>query len=124
MNRIRIVALAALAVALAVPAAGAAKTDAAGGARGEGQLTMIAWEGYAQDQWVFHERYTMNLGVRAEHVNGFNPDSTGGGGRWETAVTTFPTQSDLVNLTTVAPRLGLVWDVHTQVAGWLRSKDA
>jgi putative spermidine/putrescine transport system substrate-binding protein len=59
MKRIRIAALAALAVALAAPAAGVAKTDgAAVGAKGEGQLTMIAWEGYAQDQWVkpFHAK--------------------------------------------------------------------
>ena len=59
MKRFRIAALVALAVALAVPAAGAGKTDGAahGGffakfGKGEGQLTMIAWEGYAQDQWV------------------------------------------------------------------------
>jgi outer membrane receptor protein involved in Fe transport len=70
------------------------------------------WAYYAQDQWVFHERYTLDLGVRAEHVNGFNPESIGGGGRWETTATTFPLQSDLVSMTTVAPRLGLVWDVQ------------
>jgi Carboxypeptidase regulatory-like domain/TonB dependent receptor/TonB-dependent Receptor Plug Domain len=70
------------------------------------------WAYYAQDQVVFHDRFTIDLGLRFDHVNGFNPESTGGGGQWETAVTTFPTQSDLVNLTTLAPRLGLVWDVR------------
>lgn len=66
---------------------------------------------YAQDQWVVRDRYTINLGARLEHVNSLHPESQGGGGRWETQVTTFPERPDLVSLTTIAPRLGFVWDV-------------
>lgn len=72
---------------------------------------MSHWAVYGQDQWVLHDRYTINAGVRAEHYDGTNPESQGGGGRWEPTVTTFPAQKHLVNLTTVAPRLGIVWDV-------------
>ena len=46
---------AALVVALSIPAAGSSRDDAAcrrRSAPGEGKLTMVAWEGYAQDQWV------------------------------------------------------------------------
>lgn len=70
------------------------------------------WAYYAQDQWVLQQNLTLNLGVRLDHVSGFNPESQGGGGRWETTVTTFPKQESLLDLTTIAPRLGVVWDVR------------
>jgi putative spermidine/putrescine transport system substrate-binding protein len=88
MNRIRIAALAALAVALAVPAAGAAKTDgAAGGAKGEGQLTMIAWEGYAQDQWVKPFQKSTGCIVKRTYAGSSDQMVTlmrkGGGGQYD-----------------------------------------
>ena len=56
MKRIRFVhvALAGLVVALAVPAAGATTTNAVPTSvgAGEGKLTLVAWEGYTQKQWV------------------------------------------------------------------------
>ena len=45
--------------------------------------------------------WTLNLGLRVDHVTGFNPESQGGGGQWETTVTTFPEQSDLLDITTL-----------------------
>ena len=45
--KLRHVALALVAVALAAPAAGTSKAGA-----NEGKLTMIAWEGYLDPQWV------------------------------------------------------------------------
>jgi putative spermidine/putrescine transport system substrate-binding protein len=48
------VLLAALAAALCVPAAGVGSTNGLPGSigKGEGQLNLIAWEGYTQPQWV------------------------------------------------------------------------
>ena len=48
------VALAGLVVALAVPAAGVTKSNAVPTSvgAGEGKLTLVAWEGYTQKQWV------------------------------------------------------------------------
>ena len=46
-RKLRYVALALVAVALAAPAAGTTKTGA-----NEGKLTMIAWEGYLDAKWV------------------------------------------------------------------------
>lgn len=65
---------------------------------------------YAQDQWVFRERYTLTLGLRLEHENGKLPQSSGGGGRWEPQIAVFPEQK-LVDLYTLAPRLGFAWDL-------------
>ncbi len=56
MKRIRFVhvALAAVVVALAVPAAGVSKGSAVPTSigKGEGKLTLVAWEGYTEKQWV------------------------------------------------------------------------
>jgi putative spermidine/putrescine transport system substrate-binding protein len=49
------VALAGLVVALAVPAAGASRTEAGlptSIGKGEGKLTLVAWEGYTDKSWV------------------------------------------------------------------------
>ncbi len=45
---------AAAVAALAVPAAGVSKTSAVPTSigPGEGRLTLVAWEGYTQPQWV------------------------------------------------------------------------
>jgi putative spermidine/putrescine transport system substrate-binding protein len=94
MKTFRIAALAAVAVALAIPAAGTAKTDGAGGsgffakfAKGEGQLTMIAWEGYAQDQWV--KPFQQQTGCTVKRTYGGSSDQMvtlmrkGGGGQYD-----------------------------------------
>jgi putative spermidine/putrescine transport system substrate-binding protein len=88
MKRIRIAALAALAVALAAPAAGVAKTDgAAAGAKGEGQLTMIAWEGYAADQWVKPFQTSTGCTVKRTYAGSSDQMVTlmrkGGGGQYD-----------------------------------------
>lgn len=53
-NRRTLFALAAALVALAIPAAGVSKSNALPTSigAGEGSLNLIAWEGYADDQWV------------------------------------------------------------------------
>ena len=56
MKRIRFgyVAFAALVTALAIPAAGVSKGSAlpTSVGAGEGKLTLVAWEGYTEKQWV------------------------------------------------------------------------
>jgi putative spermidine/putrescine transport system substrate-binding protein len=55
MRRRRLLtAVAAVLVALAIPAAGVSKSNALPTSigAGEGQLNLVAWEGYAEDQWV------------------------------------------------------------------------
>jgi putative spermidine/putrescine transport system substrate-binding protein len=94
MKQFRLAALAVLAVALAVPAAGAGKSDGAGGksffatfGKGEGQLTMIAWEGYAQDQWV--KPFTKQTGCTVKRTYAGSSDQMvtlmrkGGGGQYD-----------------------------------------
>lgn len=53
-HRRLLAACAAALVALAIPAAGVSKTTALPTSigAGEGQLNLVAWEGYAEDQWV------------------------------------------------------------------------
>jgi hypothetical protein len=65
---------------------------------------------YAQDQWVVKDRLTLNLGFRLDHVNGSIAESTAGPGAWQPAVV-YPRQSGLIKITTLAPRLGAVWDI-------------
>ena len=94
MKRLRIAALVALAVALAIPAAGAGNTDGAarGGffakfGKGEGQLTMIAWEGYAQDQWVKPFKQQTGCTVKRTYAGSSDQMVTlmrkGGGGQYD-----------------------------------------
>lgn len=68
------------------------------------------WAAYGQDQWVIRDRVTLNAGTRVEHVSGRAGESGGGGGRWEPEIVSFP-ERQLLELTTVAPRIGIVWDL-------------
>ena len=67
---------------------------------------------FAQDQWVVGDRVTVNLGMRVEHVTGNLPESTGGPGQYQPARVTFTEQTGLIDLWTVAPRVGAVLDVR------------
>ena len=91
MKRIRFgyVALAALVTALAVPAAGVSK---AGGmptsvGAGEGKLTLIAWEGYTEKQWVAPFEQATGCKVSAKYAGSsndmFNLMTSGGGGQYD-----------------------------------------
>ena len=66
--------------------------------------------GFVQDAWTLKERVTLNLGGRFEWSEGYHPEQRGGGGLWFPEVT-FPEQRNQIDWFTVAPRLGLVWDV-------------
>src|SRR6266545_1253207 len=91
MRRFRIAALAGLAVALAVPAAGTSESSKSGFfakfGKGEGQLTMIAWEGYAQDQWV--KPFVQQTGCKVKRTYAGSSDQMvtlmrkGGGGQYD-----------------------------------------
>jgi putative spermidine/putrescine transport system substrate-binding protein len=91
MRRFRIAAFAALAVALAVPASGAGVASKSGFfakfGKGEGQLTMIAWEGYAQDQWV--KPFVQQTGCKVKRTYAGSSDQMvtlmrkGGGGQYD-----------------------------------------
>ena len=91
MRRFRIAAFVALAVALAVPAAGAGEASNSGFfakfGKGEGQLTMIAWEGYAQDQWV--KPFVQQTGCKVKRTYAGSSDQMvtlmrkGGGGQYD-----------------------------------------
>jgi putative spermidine/putrescine transport system substrate-binding protein len=91
MRRFRIAAFVALAVALAVPASGAGEASKSGFfakfGKGEGQLTMIAWEGYAQDQWV--KPFVQQTGCKVKRTYAGSSDQMvtlmrkGGGGQYD-----------------------------------------
>ena len=91
MRRFRIAAFVALTVALAVPAAGAGEASNSGVfakfGKGEGQLTMIAWEGYAQDQWV--KPFVQQTGCKVKRTYAGSSDQMvtlmrkGGGGQYD-----------------------------------------
>jgi putative spermidine/putrescine transport system substrate-binding protein len=91
MKRIRFVhvALAALVTALAVPAAGVSKGSdmpTSVGA-GEGKLTLIAWEGYTEKQWVAPFEKATGCKVSAKYAGSsndmFNLMTSGGGGQYD-----------------------------------------
>jgi outer membrane receptor protein involved in Fe transport len=65
---------------------------------------------YAEDQWVVDDRVTLNIGVRLEHESGTLFESYEGPGQYVPTEIVFPAQN-VINFTTVAPRLGGVWDV-------------
>jgi len=65
---------------------------------------------YFQDQWVIRERVTLNLGLRLDHANGNLNDIALGGGRW-VPETILPARDGVLSLTSLAPRLGFVWDL-------------
>ena len=71
-----------------------------------------SFNAFAQDQWVVGDRVTANIGIRVEHVTGNLPESTGGPGQYQPARITFPEQTGLIDLWTVAPRVGAVLDMR------------
>jgi outer membrane receptor protein involved in Fe transport len=75
---------------------------------------------YAQDQWVLGDRITVNAGVRYEHVTGDLPESTGGPGQYQPTRVTFPEQRGMIDLWSVSPRLGAVWDVRGDHASTIK----
>ena len=91
MKRIRFVhvAFAALVAALAVPAAGVSKGSAVPSSvgKGEGKLTMIVWEGYAEKQWVAPFEKASGCKVSAKYAGSsndmFNLMTSGGGGQYD-----------------------------------------
>jgi outer membrane receptor protein involved in Fe transport len=68
------------------------------------------YAGYFQDQWTIKDRLSLNLGLRYETAEGWTPDQEVGGGRWFPRTTIAPVH-DLLNLSSVSPRLGFVWTV-------------
>jgi putative spermidine/putrescine transport system substrate-binding protein len=92
VKRIRVVhiAFAALVVALAVPASGVSKSAAAlptAVGPGEGRLTMVVWEGYAQPQWVKPFQTATGCKVSTKYAGSsndmFNLMTSGGGGQYD-----------------------------------------
>ncbi|HEU0337442.1 MAG TPA: ABC transporter substrate-binding protein [Gaiellaceae bacterium] len=91
MKRIRFVHVAALALfaALAVPAAGVSKGGALPSAvgPGEGKLTLVAWEGYTEKQWVAPFEKLTGCKVSAKYAGSsndmFNLMTSGGGGQYD-----------------------------------------
>ena len=91
MKRIRFVhvTFAALVAALAVPAAGVSKGNAVPTSvgKGEGALTLIAWEGYTEKQWVAPFEKQTGCKVSAKYAGSsndmFNLMTSGGGGQYD-----------------------------------------
>ena len=91
MKRIRFgyVALAALVTALAIPAAGVSQASAVPTAvgAGEGKLTLVAWEGYTEKQWVTPFEKATGCKVSAKYAGSsndmFNLMTSGGGGQYD-----------------------------------------
>jgi putative spermidine/putrescine transport system substrate-binding protein len=83
------VTFAALVVALAVPAAGVSKGSAVPSSvgQGEGKLTMVVWEGYAEKQWVAPFEKASGCKVSAKYAGSsndmFNLMTSGGGGQYD-----------------------------------------
>ena len=80
--RIRVSILAALALALAIPASGVSEV-----AKGEGKLTMIAWEGYLDAKWVKPFEKQTGCKVQAKYAASSDEMVTlmrsGGGGQYD-----------------------------------------
>ena len=80
--KLRYVALALVAVALAAPAAGTSKAAA-----NEGQLNMIAWEGYLDAKWVKPFEKQSGCKVNAKYAGSSDEMVTlmrsGGGGQYD-----------------------------------------
>ncbi len=91
MKRIRFVhvALAGLVVALAVPAAGATRSNAVPTSvgAGEGALTLVAWEGYTQKQWLKPFEAQTGCKVQVKYAGSsdemVNLMRSGGGGQYD-----------------------------------------
>ncbi len=91
MKRIRFVhvAFAAVVAALAVPAAGVSKGNAVPTSvgKGEGALTLVAWEGYTDKLWVAPFEKQTGCKVTAKYAGSsndmFNLMTSGGGGQYD-----------------------------------------
>jgi putative spermidine/putrescine transport system substrate-binding protein len=91
INRIRYthVALAALVAALVVPAAGVSETGALPSTigAGEGKLTLVAWEGYTEKQWVRPFEQATGCKVSVKYAGSsdemVNLMRSGGGGQYD-----------------------------------------
>lgn len=83
------VACTAVVAALAVPAAGVSETSALPTAvgKGEGKLTMVVWEGYAQPDWVKPFEKQSGCKVTPKYAGSsndmFNLMTSGGGGQYD-----------------------------------------
>jgi len=64
---------------------------------------------YAQDQWTL-KRVTLNLGVRLNHLNAFNPDQTRPAGVFTPALVS-SRQSNVPNWKDIDPRVGAAYDL-------------
>lgn len=91
MKRFRVVHLVLLATvaALAVPAAGVTKSTAVPTSvgKGEGKLTLVAWEGYTEKQWVAPFEKATGCDVTTKYAGSsndmFNLMTSGGGGQYD-----------------------------------------
>jgi len=91
VKRVRLVHMlvAAGVVALAVPAAGVTKSDAlpTSVGKGEGKLTLVAWEGYTEKQWVAPFEKATGCDVTTKYAGSsndmFNLMTSGGGGQYD-----------------------------------------
>ena len=89
MKRFRIAALAVLPAGLAVPAAGTSKANNLPTkiGKGEGKLTMIAWEGYLDTKWVKSFQQQTGCKVQAKYAGSSDEMVTlmrsGGGGQYD-----------------------------------------
>src|SRR4029077_4263220 len=74
---------------MAVPAAGVTKSDAVPTAvgKGEGKLTLVAWEGYTEKQWVAPFEKATGCQVSTKYAGSsddmFNLMTSGGGGQYD-----------------------------------------
>jgi putative spermidine/putrescine transport system substrate-binding protein len=88
-HRFGIIALAVLVIALAVPAAGVSKGSGlpTSVGAGEGKLTLVAWEGYTQPQWVKPFEKATGCQVSTKYAGSsndmFNLMTSGGGGQYD-----------------------------------------
>ena len=64
---------------------------------------------YAQDQWTL-DRFTVNLGVRADFFKGWSPVQVSPATAFSSELS-FPRVEDIPNWKDVSPRLGVAWDV-------------
>jgi putative spermidine/putrescine transport system substrate-binding protein len=91
VKRVRLVHMlvAAGVAALAVPAAGVTKSDAVPTSvgKGEGKLTLVAWEGYTEKQWVAPFEKATGCDVTTKYAGSsndmFNLMTSGGGGQYD-----------------------------------------
>jgi putative spermidine/putrescine transport system substrate-binding protein len=84
INRAHVL-VAALAVALCIPAAGISSANGIG--KGEGQLNLVAWEGYTQPQWVNPFQKATGCKVNAKYAGSSDEMVTlmrqGGGSQYD-----------------------------------------